>query len=75
MGAPLYYRLKFVVLFVAPVFLRLADITLVAELCHALSLGEKFFGLVGISLLDGEVTHLTHEEVMEVLPVGLLRVE
>ena len=39
----------------APVLLRLADVGLVAELGHALSLGKEFLGLVGISLLDGEV--------------------
>ena len=60
---------------ILPVLLRLADVGLVAELSHLLSLGEEFLGLVGISLLDGEVTNLAHEEVVEVLPVGLLRVE
>ena len=35
-----------------PVLLRLADVSLVAELGHLLSLGEEFLGLVGISLLN-----------------------
>ena len=37
---------------ILPVLLRLADVSLVAELSHLLSLGEEFLGLVGISLLD-----------------------
>ena len=36
---------------VLPVLLSLADVGLVAELGHLLSLGEEFLGLVGISLL------------------------
>ena len=62
-------------LLVAPILLRLADVGLVAELSHALSLGEELLGLVGISLLDGEVTNLAEQEVVEVLPVRLLGVE
>ena len=60
---------------VLPVLLRLADVGLVAQLGHLLGLGEELLGLVGISLLDREVTNLTEQEVVEVLPVGLLRVE
>ena len=52
-----------------PIFLRLADVGLVAELGHLLSLGERLrvgglrsgmelLGLVGISLLDREVANL-----------------
>ena len=37
---------------ILPVLLRLADVSLVAELSHLLSLGEEFLGLVGISLLN-----------------------
>ena len=59
---------------VFPVLLRLADVSLVAELSHLLSLGEEFLGLVRISLLDGEVTNLTEQEVVEVLPVRLLSI-
>ena len=62
-------------LLVAPILLRLADVGLVAELGHLLGLGEEFLGLVRISLLDREVTNLAEQEVVEVLPVGLLRVE
>jgi len=36
---------------ILPVLLRLADVSLVAELSHLLSLGKEFLGLVGISLL------------------------
>ena len=35
----------------APVFLRLADVALVANLSHTLGLGEELFSLLGISLL------------------------
>ena len=35
----------------------------------------EFLGLVRISLLDRKVTNLTKQEVVEVLPVRLLRVE
>ena len=55
--------------------MALADVSLVAQLGHLLGLGEEFLGLVGISLLNREVTNLTEQEVVEVLPVGLLRVE
>ena len=55
----LYNRIGGLVL---PVLLRLADVALVANLGHLLSLGEKFLGLVGISLLDREVTNLTEQE-------------
>ena len=37
---------------ILPVLLRLADVSLVAELSHLLSLGEEFLGLVRISLLN-----------------------
>jgi len=37
---------------ILPVLLRLADVSLVAELSHLLGLGEEFLGLVRISLLD-----------------------
>ena len=46
----------------APVLLRLADVGLVADLGHALGLGEEFLGLVGVGLLDGEVTDLAEQE-------------
>ena len=39
-------------LLLSPIFLRLADVSLVAELGHLLGLGEELLGLVGISLLD-----------------------
>jgi hypothetical protein len=58
-----------------PIFLCLAYIALVAELCHTLCLGEEFLCLVRISLLDRQVTNLTHEEVVELIPLRLLRVE
>ena len=35
----------------APVFLRLADVALVANLSHTLGLGEELFGLLGICFL------------------------
>ncbi len=60
---------------ILPVLLRLADVRLVAELGHLLGLSEELLGLVGISLLDRQVANLTEQEVVEVLPVGLLRVE
>ena len=60
---------------ILPVLLRLADVALVAELSHALCLGEELLGLVRISLLNRQVTNLTEQEVVEVLPVRLLRVE
>ena len=60
---------------VFPVLLRLADVGLVADLGHLLGLGEEFLSLVRISLLNREVTNLTEQEVVEVLPVGLLGVE
>ena len=60
---------------VFPVLLRLADVGLVAELGHLLGLGEELLGLVRISLLDREVANLAQQEVVEVLPVRLLRVE
>ena len=58
-----------------PVLLRLADVSLVAELSHLLCLGKELLSLVRISLLNREVTNLTEQEVVEVLPVRLLRVE
>ena len=39
-------------LLVLPVLLRLADVSLVAELSHLLGLGEELLGLVRISLLN-----------------------
>ena len=62
-------------LLLAPVFLRLAHIALVAELCHALGLGKEFFGLVGVGFLNRQIAHLAHEEVVEFVPIRLLRVE
>ena len=64
-----------VIKLLAPVFLRLADVGLVADPSHLLGLSEELLGLVGVGLLDGEVTNLTEQEVVEVLPVRLLRVE
>ena len=51
--------LQLAIRLLAPVLLRLADVSLVANLGHALGLGEEFLGLVRISLLDREVTDLT----------------
>ena len=67
------YRVWKILVF--PVLLRLADVSLVAELGHLLGLGEELLSLVRISLLNREVTNLTKQEVVEVLPVRLLRVE
>ena len=53
---------NFRVLLVAPVLGLLADVGLVAELGHLLSLGEEFLGLVGVGLLDGEVADLAEQE-------------
>ena len=58
-----------------PIFLRLADITLVAEFCHTLGLGEEFLSLVGIGFLNAEVADLAQEEVAELIPLRLFRVE
>jgi len=60
---------------ILPVLCCLTDVSLVADLCHLLGLGKELLGLVRISLLDREVTNLTKQEVVEVLPVRLLRVE
>ena len=50
-------------LLVLPILLSLTDVSLVAELSHLLGLGEELLGLVRISLLDGQVTNLTEQEV------------
>ncbi len=56
----------------APVFGLLAQIALVTDLCHLLSLGEQFFGFVRICLLDAQITDLAHQEVVELCPVWFL---
>ena len=58
-----------------PVLLGFAYVALVAELCHALCLCEEFLCFVRLGLLNRAVAHLTHEEVVEERPVGLLAVE
>ena len=50
-----------------PVHLGLTDVRLIADLSHTLCLGEEFLSLVGICLLDREVTNLTQEEVVELI--------
>ena len=58
---------------ILPVLLRLADVGFVAQLGHLLGLGERlrvgdlrsgmeFLGLVGISLLHGEVADFAQQE-------------
>ena len=54
----------------APVLLGLTDVGLVAELGHALGLGEEFLGLVGISLLDAEVADLAAPSLEGLCVVG-----
>ena len=62
-------------LFLTPVFLSLADIALITELCHLLTGVEEFLTLIWISLENREETNLTVEEVLELRPVWRLRVE
>jgi len=50
-------------------------ITLVAQFGVALGGDEEFFGLGGEGLHQGVVADLAHNEVAELAPVGLLRVE
>ena len=50
-------------------------ITLVAQFGVALRGDEEFFGLLGEGLHQGVVADLAHNEVAELAPVGLLRVE
>ena len=60
---------------VAPVLLRLADVGLVAALCSGLTSIVELLSLVGSGLLQREEAYLTLEEVLELVPVGLLAVE
>ena len=50
-------------------------ITLIPNLGVALGGDEEFFGLGGEGLHQGVVADLVHNEVAELAPVGLLRVE
>ena len=50
-------------------------VTLVAQFGIALGGDEEFFGLLGEGLHQRVVAHLAHNEVAELAPVGLLRVE
>ena len=50
-------------------------ITFVAQFCISFRGDEEFFGLLGEGLHQGVVAHLAHDEVAELAPVGLLRVE
>ena len=50
-------------------------VTLVAQFGIALGGDEEFFGLLGEGLHQGVVADLAHDEVAELAPVGLLRVE
>ena len=50
-------------------------ITFVAQFGIALGGDEEFFGLLREGLHQGVVAHLAHNEVAELAPVGLLRVE
>ena len=50
-------------------------ITLIPNLGIALGGDEEFFGLLGEGLHQGVVADLAHDEVAELAPVGLLRVE
>ena len=50
-------------------------VTLVAQFCIALGGDEEFFGFGGEGLHQRVVAHLAHDEVAELAPVGLLRVE
>ena len=50
-------------------------VTFVAKLGELLGLGEQLLGLLGEGLHERVVTHLTHDELLEVGPVGLLRIQ
>ena len=58
----------------APVLLRLADVGLVAELGHALGLGEELLGLVGISFLEREVMNHHNAEYYRIATVPFILV-
>ena len=65
LGFAIYIRLHF----------REFLITLVAQFGVALGGDEEFFGLLGEGLHQGVVADFAHNEVAELAPVGLLRVE
>ena len=50
-------------------------IPFVAELGELLGLGEQFLGFLGEGLHERVVTNLTHDELLEVGPVGFLRIQ
>ena len=50
-------------------------VAFVAELGELLGLGEQFLGFLGEGLHERVVTHLTHDELLEVGPVGFLRIQ
>ena len=50
-------------------------VAFVAELGELFGLGEQFLGLLGEGLQQAVVTDLAHDEVLELVPVGLLRVK
>ena len=59
----------------APIFLALANVGLVAELSHLLSLGEELVSFLRECLLYRKIANLTEKEVAEVLPLRSLRIE
>ena len=50
-------------------------VAFIAELGELLGLGEQLLGLLGEGLHERVVTHLTHDELLEVGPVGLLGIQ
>ena len=50
-------------------------VAFVAELGELLGLGEQFLGLLGEGLHERVVTYLTHDELLEVGPVGFLGIQ
>ena len=60
---------------ILPVLSSLTNVRLVANLSHLLSLSEELLCLCRISLLNREVTNLFVDEVLDLIPLWLLRVE
>lgn len=73
----MFYKLLFArnLYFLAPVFLALADIALVAKLGHVLARLEEFLTFIWICLENREETDFAAEEVLELSPVWDLGVE
>ena len=58
-----------------PVFLALAHVCCVTFLGSCFGCVEKFLCLCGACLLERQVTHFAHEEVLELAPIRLFGVE